>query len=167
MGGEGFTKLRNGKKIWFVSTNNTVVEVAVKGMVVRAHGGGDRADYTILLFDKDLPSAIEPMRVADPEQVSRRYPMRFPAPRPFFETEQTGHVSAQLPGFSVATWKAGDSGSPDMLPLGNELVFVTGRSTTGATPEMQQDMNTLCRNAGLDPGKYQMQWVDLTGYPAY
>jgi hypothetical protein len=30
---------------------------------------------------------------------------------------------------------------------------------------MQADMDALSRSAGLDPAKYQMQWVDLSSYP--
>jgi hypothetical protein len=67
----------------------------------------------------------------------------------------------------VQTWKAGDSGSPDILPLPGELVFVGGRSTTGPTPEMQADMDELCRLQKLDPKRYQMRWVDLSRFPDY
>jgi hypothetical protein len=30
---------------------------------------------------------------------------------------------------------------------------------------MQADMDMLSRKAGLDPSKYQMQWVNLDSYP--
>ena len=84
-----------------------------------------------------------------------------------FKTEQGGNVSADVPGFIVDTMKGGDSGSPNMLPLPGELVFWTGRTTSGASPEMQADMDTLCRLEGLDTRKYRLQWVDLSRYPKY
>jgi len=167
MGSDGFTKARNGKKIWFVTADNVVIQTTVKGAIVRSIAGGAKADYTIFLFSKDLPDSIEPMRVVNFHDFIMKYPNRPPAPWPLFETEQSGNVSVRLPGFSVNTWKGGDSGSPNMLPLGNELVFVNGRSTSSASPEMQQDMDALCRAEGLNPDKYQLQWVDISNYPAY
>jgi len=161
MGSDGFQKDRKGKRIWFVTRNNSVIQVTVKGMVVRVHAG---VDYTIFLFNKDLPDSIEPMRVANSEEFNKKAPPRYPAPRPIFETEQTGHVSIGLPGFTLNTWKGGDSGAPNMLALANELAFLNGRSTTGPTPEMQKDMDILCRAEGLNPDKYQLQWMDLSAY---
>jgi len=67
----------------------------------------------------------------------------------------------------VNAWKGGDSGSPNMLPFRDELVFVNGRSTSSASPEMQKDMNILCRSEGLNPDKYQLQWIDISNYPAF
>jgi hypothetical protein len=76
-------------------------------------------------------------------------------------------VNTGIVGFTVPAWKGGDSGSPDMLPLGNELVFYGGRSTTSPSPVMQADMDKLCRLEKLDPRKYQLQWVDLSRFPSY
>ena len=53
-----------------------------------------------------------------------------------------------------------------MIPLPGELVFFSGRSTSGPTPAMQADMDELCRLEGLNPVKYQMRWVDLGKPPA-
>jgi hypothetical protein len=96
--------------------------------------------------------------------VIANYPSPPGAPWPIFKTEQTGHVSADIPDFTVDTWKGGDSGSPNMLPLPGELVFLSGRSTSGPSPEMQADMDELCRRDGIDLKRYQMQWVDLESY---
>jgi hypothetical protein len=52
-----------------------------------------------------------------------------------------------------------------MLPLPGELVFYGGISTAPPSAEMQADMDMLSRKAGLDPSKYQMQWVNLDAYP--
>ena len=54
-----------------------------------------------------------------------------------------------------------------MLPLPDELVFYSGRSTSGPSPEMQADMNTLCAQEGLPASNYQLQWVDLSAFPTY
>jgi len=32
---------------------------------------------------------------------------------------------------------------------------------------MQKDMNILCRAEGLNPDKYQLQWVDISAFPGY
>lgn len=169
MGPDGFNANYAGKKAWFVTAQNELVTVKILRQVVRI-GGADarsRRDYTIFLFDKDLPAGIEPMGVAQITDVMAKYGYAPGAPIPFFKTEQGGHVSADMPGLTVPTWKGGDSGSPDMLPLPGELVFVGGRSTTGATPEMQEDMDELCRLQKLDPKRYQMRWADLSRFPDY
>jgi len=169
MGADGFSTNYVGRKVWFVTAQNELVVVKVLRQVVRI-GGTDahsRRDYTIFLFDRDLPTGIEPMAVAQMTNVLAKYGYASGAPTPFFKTEQRGHVSAEIPGLTVPTWKGGDSGSPDMLPLPGELVFVGGRSTTGPTPAMQADMDELCRLQKLEPKRYQMRWVDLSRYPDY
>ncbi len=170
MGPEGFHTTFAGKRVWFLDAANRIVEVKVAREVVRVYKVHKREDYTILLFDRDLPAGIEPLRVTDEIDTWKRLgmptlPYNSPAPRPVFLTEQGGHVSAGIPGFIVPTGKGGDSGSPNLLPLPGELVFFGGRMTTGPTAEMQADMDELCRLEGLDPAGYQMRWVDLSGYP--
>jgi len=164
MGPDGFRAQFAGKKAWFVTTNNKLVEVKVLREVFRSVEAS-RRDYTILLFDRDLPQEITPMRVTNPDEVfrsnSKIYPLVAGAPNPMFRTEQSGQVDADLPGFRVNTWKGGDSGSPDMLPLPGELVFVNGRSTSGASVEMQWDLDELCRLQGLDARRYQLNWAPL------
>ena len=54
-----------------------------------------------------------------------------------------------------------------MLPLAGELVFLEGISTSPPSADMQADMDMLSRKAGLDPRRYQMQWVDLDSYPDF
>lgn len=160
MGPSGFNLNQAGKKVWFLTSDNRLVEVKVLADVVRVLSEDGR-DYTLLLFDRDLPSGITPMRVASEMDVVRNYVYVDPAPRPFFQTEQGGYVSAGVPGFTAQVVKGGDSGSPDMVPLPGELIFFRGRTTSGPSLEMQKDMDKLCRDARLDPAKYQMNWVDL------
>lgn len=167
MGGDGFGTRRAGRKIWFVTADNVVIERTVRREIVRTLASPGTGDYTILLFDKDLPDSIQPVRVAAATNVTARYTMRPGAPWPVFKTEQGGNVSADVPPFWVNTWKGGDSGSPNLLPLPGELVFFSGRSTSGPSPAMQADMDELCRLEGLDPKRYQLQWVDLSAYPTY
>lgn len=166
MGADRVDKDLAGQRVWFVTANNKIVEVKVLRNVVRTVQTSKR-DYTLVLFDRDLPTAIEPMRVVALTNIMTKYPLCPAAPHPVFKTEQSGSVSADVPGFFVNTWKAGDSGSPDMLPLPGELAFVSGRSTSAPGPEMQEDMDTLCRAEKLDPAKYQLQWIDLSSYPSF
>ena len=84
-----------------------------------------------------------------------------------FITEQTGHVSAEVAGFMANIGNGGDSGSPAMVPMPGELLFWAGMATSGPSPEMQADMDELCRRQGLNAKRYQMQWVDLSPYPVY
>ena len=167
MGPDGFNTAFAGKRVWFLTTNNSVIQATVVRDVVRSAAGGANRDYTILLFKQDLPAGIEPLRVIAATNLAAKYSWLAGAPHPLFKSEQTGQVSTEIPGFTVNTWKGGDSGSPDMLPLPNELVFLNGRSTSGPSPEMQADMDHLCELEHLDPKKYQLQWVDLSAYPAY
>lgn len=161
-GEDGFHPSHNGKTAWFFTRDNERVEVRVQSSVVRT-SMPSRRDYTILLLDRDLPENIETMAVALPEEVQKYYPMATPGPAPYplFQTEQTGKVSTGVAPLTVNTWKGGDSGSPNLIPLPGQLVFFSGRSTSGPSREMQEDMDELCRRAKLDPKKYQLRWVDL------
>lgn len=163
MGTDGVRTNWAGQKVWFVTANNQRVEAVIARAIVRTI----RGDYTIFLFRKDLPPGIEPLRVVALTNLLARFPVCVGAPRPVFQTEQVGNVNAGIPGFTVNAWKGGDSGAPDLLPLANELVFCAGRSTASPSPVMQADMDTLCRMEGLNPRAYQLQWVDLSRFPAY
>jgi hypothetical protein len=166
MGPDGFTTNRNGKRIWFVTRDNKMIEVRVQSAVVRI-GGAKHRDYTILLFDHDLPPGIEPLRVVSRTNLVSHYALRPDIPRPYFQTEQGGNISTSIRGFSVNTMKGGDSGSPDMVPMPGELIFAGGRTTSPASQDMQEDINELCLRAHLDPHRYQLQWVDWSKYPEY
>jgi hypothetical protein len=166
MGPDGLNENFAGKKIWFVTTNNTVVEATVLRNIVRTYDPSKR-DYTILLFNRDLPPSIQPLRVVSMKEMDAKYPPILGAPRPIFKTEQLGNVSTDIEPLKVNTWKGGDSGSPNLLPMPGELFFFSGRSTSEATAEMQADIDQLSKSARLDPKKYQLQWLDLRAYPAF
>jgi hypothetical protein len=166
MGPDGFHQTYAGKRIWFLTTNNTLVEVRVTREIVRTMPGSGR-DYTILMFNRDLPESITPIRVCDVKDVMARYAFFDNVPSPLFQTEQGGKVSAGLPGFKAELMKGGDSGSPNLLPLPGELVFYSGRTTSSPSPELQADMDELCQREGLSPGKYRLQWVDLSRFPKF
>jgi len=167
IGSDGFGKLFLGGKIWFLTLDNKLVEVTVLRTVVRTASPGSDRDYTILLFSKDLPDSITPLRVVSAKMRLAKYAICDGAPCVMYMTEQTGHVSAEVPGFTVETVKPMDSGSPNLLPLPGELVFCGGRTTSPASEAMQADMDELCRLSNLNPANYQMQWVDLSAYPSY
>jgi len=166
MGPSGFRKDLNGKKVWFLTLDNQVIETTIAAAVVRTVPTDGR-DYTLLLFARDLPESIEPIRVAPGPMVLEKYKAMKGTPRPVFMTEQTGRVSADVPPFEVPILKGGDSGSPNMLPMPRELVLFGGRATSTPSPEMQADMDELCRSQGVDPSDYQLQWYDLSKYPSY
>lgn len=165
-GRNGFRNIMAGTKVWFLATNNVIVEAIVEREAVRTKPESDR-DYTIVLFRDDLPLSIEPMRVISPATESAKHPYCLNALDLAFMTEQTGNVSAGIQGFTVPTMKGGDSGSPNMLPMPGELVFYSGRTTSGPSAAMQADMDELSRESGLNPANYQLQWVDLSRFPSY
>jgi hypothetical protein len=166
MGPDGFHTINAGKRVWFVTKDNVVVEAKILREVVRTVSVSHR-DYTIFLFDRDMPPDLETLRVVRPEEFIDRYRFVVGEPWVVFETEQTGRVSANVPGFSVPTYKGGDSGSPNLLPFLGELYFVAGRTTSGASAEMQADMDQLCREEHLDPRAYQLKWVSLAEFPRF
>lgn len=176
MGDDGFNTLNAGRRAWFVTRDNSLVEATIVRQVTRnAVRTNEHRDYTIMMFDRDLPESIEPMAVTTMRDVNKRYmlfngppfPMQSPLPIPMFQTEQQGHVSAAIPPLVFNTWKGGDSGSPNMIPLPGELVFFSGRSTSGPTPEMQADIDELCRLEKVNPSKYRLRWVDLSRFKEY
>ncbi|MGC3960411.1 MAG: hypothetical protein QM813_21530 [Verrucomicrobiota bacterium] len=155
------TKLQ-GQKAWFVRADNELLEFKIKQCIIRVPPTGP-GDYTVMLLDRDLPESIEPVAAARLEDMQKFYPVPTAgsAPYPFFQSEQGGNVSTGVAPLTVNTWKGGDSGSPNFIPLPGLLVFVSGRSTSGPSPAMQADMDELCRREKLDPKKYQLRWVDL------
>lgn len=166
MGAEGFNTRRLGSKAWFLAADNSLIVRTIRREVVRV---GKQGDYTLFIFDRDLPDSIQPMRVVAAAEAQARYlSSALPGVScPVFKTEQSGQVSAEVTGLTVNTWKGGDSGSPNMLPLPGELVFFGGRSTSGPSPNMQADMDALSNLEGLSPKAYQLRWVDLSKYPIY
>jgi hypothetical protein len=87
-------------------------------------------------------------------------------------TEQGGNVDTSgwatgISGFTYNFWKGGDSGSPDMLLVGEDLVFTKGRSTSGPSAHMQGAMDALSTLSGLTPASYQMAWKDMSAFPTY
>jgi hypothetical protein len=166
MGEDGFRTVYTGKKVWFLASDNTLVQVKVLREVVRTLANSNR-DYTLLLFDRDLPASVQPLSVVSARELSGKYPNLGTAPWLVLATEQGGNVNAGLPGFTVNPYKGGDSGSPNLLPMPEELVFLCGSSSSAASPEMQRDIDQLCRLEGLDPGQYELQWFDISKYPSF
>jgi hypothetical protein len=168
LGDPGFNPGHNGRKAWFVTADNSIVTTRIINAVVRVgmRTNGPPRDYTIMLLERDLPETIEPVAVASLDDVQKYYmvPAQGFVPRPIFQTEQGGFVNTGVAPLTVNAWKGGDSGSPNMVPLPGELVFFSGRSTSGPSREMQEDMDELCRREGINPAKYQLRWVDWGKY---
>ena len=164
MGARGLDPKRVGKRVWFCTPDNQVIERKVQLFFIAGPDATPRNDYSIALFDADLPPAIEPMRVVDSDTLFRKYLVGNLNNRPVLMALQGGYVTAEIPGWTVP-FRGGDSGGPRMLPLPGELVFFGGISTSAPSAGMQTNMDMLSRKAGLDPSKYQMQWVNLDSYP--
>lgn len=168
MGSQGKRTDWDGKKVWFCKPNGEVYEAVVDRGYVRLSDGPPRIDYTIVLFKDDLPAEITPLRVIN-------YPWVGTYVTPvYFRVCQHNYVSAneplanplplgERPPFNDhITYVAGDSGSPNLLltPAG-ELIFRCGSNTTGASTQMQVDMNDLSDDIGLIPSNYQLQWYPV------
>ena len=73
MGANGLHPEKVGVRVWYCTLDNHVIERKVKLLLVRAQDPRSPGDYSIALFDADLPPEIEPMRVADAAKVERKY----------------------------------------------------------------------------------------------
>jgi len=164
MGASGLDPTRVGRRVWFCTRDNQVIERKAQLLFIRGPDVPGQGDYSIILFDADLRPGIEPMRVADPVKLRQKYFFGDVSHKPVVMTLQAGRVSAGIPAWYVP-FGGGDSGAPRMLPLPGELVFCCGLTTSPPSAGMQADMDMLSRKAGLDPAKYQMQWVNLDIYP--
>ena len=148
-----------------MTRDNQVVEARIANWLTRlGHGGtngnaADYCDYSLVIFSNDLPDSITPLKAMSPAVYRRLAGSDTNWPRVMLQTEQSGRVSSGIPPFACETWKGGDSGSPDLLPIGDWLVFIGGRSTTGPTDQMQADIDTLTWSQGLDPRRYQLDWI--------
>ena len=152
-----------GVQVWFVTADHTVVARKIIGQQTRLRETSGE-DYTVVLFDADLPAGVTPARVAVTNYLAR-YPALPGAPHPMAILEQGKTVQAGVWPFAGETWKGGDSGSPVFLPLPEELVFVGGTASSPPGPRLQADMDVLSRRAGLAPAAYAMQFVDLSRWP--
>lgn len=164
MGAEGFRRSLAGKKVWFLAQDNKLVQVRVLRELVRSRDG---RDYTLLLFDEDLPGSVKPLRVVDRQQLWATYTNVANAPIAMVFMEQHGHAATSLPEMTYSVYKGGDSGSANLLMLPGELIFVAGRSTSAPDTLMQADMDELCRLEKLNPAPYQMSWLDLSAFPKF
>lgn len=158
---------RVGKRVWCVTPDNQVVEARIANWLTRVGSTGSNSgpdnycDYSLMIFSQDLPASLQPVKALRPSDYRALYTPDPQWPRVILQTEQGGRVSSGIPPFVCDTWRGGDSGSPDLLPVGDWLVFIGGRSATGPTDQMQADLDTLSRSQGLDPGRYRLDWVGL------
>jgi len=65
MGPSGLDSTRVGRKVWFCTRDNRLVERKMELVLIRFMDSGHVRDYSLILFDADLPPEIEPMRVVD------------------------------------------------------------------------------------------------------
>lgn len=164
MGGET-GRAMIGVKVWFVTAGNEVIARTITGQQTRTSETSQR-DYTVVLFDADLPVSLPPVRVAGSNYLTR-YPWVPGTPHPMVIIEQSKTAQAGASPFSENTWKGGDSGGPIFLPLPRELVFVGGIGCSPPSEAMQADLDALSRKAGLKPEDYRMEFIELSDWPAY
>ena len=179
----------NGKEVIFVGHDNSIVTMIMTNRITfgETHPLGD---FTIVSFTSDLPASITPIKVAITNINIGNYGGHYPQyptnaslpvgirPHLYLGTEQDGHLDTGasdangptylgVPGFYFNAFKGGDSVSPNMLLIDNDLVMFSGRSTSPPGPTIQAAMDTLSIMSGLDPANYQLQWKDLSAFPVY
>ncbi|MGA2659018.1 MAG: immunoglobulin domain-containing protein, partial [Verrucomicrobiota bacterium] len=171
MGGTRTNNPATSMTVYFCDPNNTVHQVNVLANIVRYDGVND---YTVLLFDSDLPASITPMQVASQPQgeavqlatQQRAYPYGgVPGSVALVSPIPTYAFTPPLP-FGFYYNDGGDSGSPVMvLATNSTLVFIKGTTTSGpgsqSNSPMQADMDTLSLLGNLNPANYQMGWLSI------
>jgi len=111
-----------------------------------------------------VTKSVEPIYVAEYSAVIPSKYTTSCSPMPLLQTEQLGRCYTYVSPLTGDVFKGGDSGSPDMIPMPDGLVMVSGRTTTGARPQMQLDMDYLTELLGLDTNSYQLNWYDFDSY---
>ena len=164
MGENGLHTSLAGKRVWFCTADNSVVQMTVAAELVRdEYVAGSFYDYTILVFTEDVPETISFVSVVSPADMEIYYWNTPDLPYLFLATEQQGHCAADVPPFVYPILKGGDSGSPDLIPSpDNKLIMFSGRGTSGFSPQMQADIDALSIQEGLNPQQYQLRWFDLS-----
>jgi hypothetical protein len=163
MGDNGLATALAGQRVWFCTASNTVVQMTVAAHFIRLGTfGGQVYDYGILVFTEDAPASITPMSVVSDADYEVYYPDTPDLPFVFLGTTAAGYCAAGVPPFVYPLFVAGDSGSPNMIPTpDNKLAMISGRSTSGASPQMQADIDTLTAFVGLSTNNYQLRWYDM------
>jgi hypothetical protein len=173
--------VKNGKKYWFIGTNNVAVSGTIADNRVCLANG---EDWSIFFLSSDLPDEVETMRcVMDGDRLDLarfvtpgNFWNKMPAPPPWpvwpvFGTCQHNQIGGNISQYAIFDNHpinvGGDSGSPDMILLTNEVVFLSGRSCSGVTSLMLSNMNAMTLSAGLSTNhyRYQPQFVDLSAWP--
>jgi hypothetical protein len=162
MGDNGlWTNTVSGKKVWFCSASNRVVEMTIAADFVRAGTfEGNNYDYGLVAFTEDVPADITPMWAMSITDFEIYYYNTEDIPFLWLGTEQTGHCGTESYGckFSYPLFKGGDSGSPNFIPSpDNKLLFFGGRTTTGPCAQMQADIDVLSSYLGLHTNDYQLR----------
>ena len=111
MGASGLHPERVGRRIWFCTRDNQVIERKVQLLLVRCRDAGPPGTIRSFCLMPICRPAIEPMRVVDPEKVRRKYLFLPLDHKPVFMALQGGYVSAGVPGWNVPM-RGGDSGAP-------------------------------------------------------
>jgi hypothetical protein len=163
MGDSGLGTGLAGQSVWFCTASNTLVQMTVAANFIRLGTfGGQIYDYGILVFTEDAPASITPMSVLSEADYEVYYPDTPDLPFMFFGTTAAGFCSAQVPPFVYPLLNPGDSGSPYMIPTpDNKLAMFSAASTSGASPQMQADIDTLTALVGLSTNNYQLRWYDM------
>jgi hypothetical protein len=165
--GDGGEYTNENRRVWFIGTNGTPVEMGVSAKFVsdRSTNSFIDEDWTVLFFTNDLPAEVEVMRyVTYAELIPKLNPSRLA----IFGTCQ--HNLCGSDNFAMfpdghSFYIGGDSGSPNVILSGNELLFLNGKSTTGVSSNMLWAANLLTEHAGLSTNDYQFQHFDLSPWP--
>jgi hypothetical protein len=158
-----------GRRVWFCSSNNTVIQMTIAASLTHVDWiNGTYYDYTVVSFTEDAPASITPISVISDTDYATYYYDSPDIPFLTLGTEQDGHVATlgtSIEPFVYNLFKGGDSGSPNLIPApDNKLIMISGRTTSGASSQMQADMDALSLQLGLNPGDYPLHWYDFSAW---
>jgi hypothetical protein len=160
-----------GKKLWFCTASNTLVEMTIAAQYVRLGQFSDGTstvfyDYGLVIFTQDVPDSITPLSIISPTDFEIYYYRTAEIPYFTLGTEQDGHCAAAgdpIPPFIYPLNKGGDSGSPNfLLSPDNKLIMFSGRGVSGFSPQVQADIDTLTLYSGLNTNNYRLRYYNLS-----
>ena len=169
-GGPALNPAKTGLRVWFLGTDNSTNEARIAEAVTVT--GAE--DWTVCLFSNDLPAVVESMAVLENSGLANiagklTNTMSAATDRvfPLLGTCQHNRLCTDTAWRIFDAHNArvgGDSGAPNFLLIGAQLVFVSGRTTTGYSPTMRTNLDWLTVRAGLSTNDYAPAVFSLAAF---
>lgn len=145
-------------QVRFVTRENRIITNTLTALCRPSIG-----DSTIGLLASNLPPSVEIMTLASPAFLNSinggAYQFWPPAFNPILGTCNHGYIGTPFhtSTFTHGMFVSGDSGSPNFYIYQKKLVMISGRTTSGYSPEMQTAVDRLTLSAGENTNSFQIK----------